>query len=96
MSVSGLTTTTGTQASVAAVAGEFPESGASTAFDGFTTVSAEASGTTISAAYSGALNIVDPSDCAVVMVEVCYFVDAPGPDTDDYAIKYKTEAGSGY
>ena len=96
VSVSGLTTTAGTQASLAAVAGEFPEEGASTDFDGFSTVSVEASGATISAAYSGALNIVDPGDCAVVMVEVCYFLDAPGPDTDDYAIKYKTEAGSGY
>jgi len=96
VSVSGLTTTSGTQASLAAVSGKFAASGASTAFDGFTTVSAEASGCTISAAYSGALNIVDPNSNAVVMVEVCYYLDAPGPDTDDYAIAYKTEAGQGY
>jgi len=96
VSVSGLTTTAGTQASLAAVAGEFPESGASTTFDGFTTVSVESSDTTVSAAYSGALNIVNPDDQAVVMVEVCFFMDADGPDTDDYAIQYKTEAGQGY
>ena len=96
VSVSGLTTTSNTQASVAAVSGVFPENGASTEFAGFANVSAEASGATISAAYSGNLDIVDPNSNAVVMVEVCYYVDAPGPDTDDYAIPYKTEAGQGY
>ena len=95
VSVSGLTTTTNTQASVAAVAGVFPASGASTTFDGFTTKSVEASGCTISAAYSGALTIDNPDDQAVVMVEVCFFMDADGPDTDDYPIAYKTEAGQG-
>lgn len=95
VSVSGLTTTINTQASMAAVAGVFPESGASTTFDGFTTVSVEASGTTISAAYSGALTIDNPDDQAVVMVEVCFYMDADGPTTDDYAIAYKTEAGQG-
>ena len=94
--MSGLTTTSGTQASLAAVAGEFPEAGASTSFDGFNTVSVESSGTTISAAYSGALNIVNPDDQAVVMVEVCFYMDAPGPDSDDYNLQYKVEAGQGY
>ena len=96
VSVSGLTSTSGTQASLAAVGGVFPESGASTDFDGFTTVSVESSGTTISAAYSGSLNIVNPDDQAIVMVEVCYYVDAPGPDADDYNLSYKVEAGQGY
>ena len=96
VSVAGLTTTSNTQASVAAVAGVFPENGASTEFAGFTNLSTEASGTTISAAYSGNLDIVDPNANAVVMVEVCYYVDAPGPSTDDYSIPYKTEAGQGY
>ena len=95
VSVSGLTTTTNTQASLAAVSGVFPEAGASTAFsDG--AVSIESSEISISAAYSGALSIVDPSDCAAVMVEVCFYLDAPGPDVDDYSIPYKTESGSGY
>ena len=96
VSVSGLTTTAGTQASLAAVDGVFPEDGASTTFDGFTTVSAETGAVTISAAYSGALTIVNPDDQAIVMVEVCYFVDAPGPDADDYNLSYKVEAGQGY
>ena len=96
VSVSGLTTTTNTQASLAAVGGAFSDAGASTTFDGFTTKSVEASGCTISAAYSGALTIINPDDQAVVMVEVCFFKDADGPTTDDYAIAYKTEAGQGY
>ena len=95
VSVAGLTTTTNTQASLAAVAGVFPENGAWTAFDGFTTVSVESSGTTISAAYSGDLTIDNPDDQAVVLVEVCFYMNAYGPTTDDYAIAYKTEAGQG-
>ena len=95
LSVSGLTTTTNTQASLAPVGGEYPEAGASTAFsDG--AVSIEASEITISAAYGGDLTIKDPTDCAAVMVEVCFYLDAPGPDVDDYAIPYKTESGQGY
>ena len=95
VSVSGLTTTTNTQASLAAVSGVFDENGASTAYsDG--AVSIEASEITISASYSGALNIVEAGDTAAVMVEVCYYLDAPGPDVDDYSIPYKTEAGQGY
>ena len=96
VSVSGLTTTTNTQALLTASSGEFPEAGAVTDFDGFTTVSEESSGATISVAYSGALNIVNPDDQAVVMVEVCFYKDAGAPDTDDYPIAYKTEAGQGY
>ena len=95
VSVDGLTTTTNTEASLAAVAGEFPAAGASTTFSNGA-VSIESSEVTISAAYSGALTIVDPADCAAVMVEVCYYVDAPGPDVDDYNIPYKSESGSGY
>lgn len=95
VSVSGLTTTTNTQASLAAVNGVFDEAGASTTFsDG--AISIEASEITVSAAYSGDLNIIDPSDNAAVMVEVCFYVDAPGPDPDDYHIPYKTETGQGF
>jgi len=41
------------------------------------------------------LTIDNSDDQAVVMVEVCFFMDADGPDTDDYPIAYKTEAGQG-
>ena len=46
--------------------------------------------------YSGALNIVDKDSTAAVLVEVCYYLDGPGPDADDYSLPYKCEAGQGY
>ena len=95
VSVDGLTQG-GLEASLAATGGVFPEDGAATAFDGFTTVSTEVSGATVSAAYSGTLNIVDKDSTAAVLVEVCYYLDGPGPDGDDYSLPYKTEAGQGY
>ena len=96
LSVSGLSTTVGTQASLAAVAGVFPEEGATTSFDGFTTVSEESGAATITAAYSGALNIVDPDDQGYVIVEVTFFKDGEAPTADDVHVPYKTEAGQGY
>ena len=95
VAVDGLTTS-GLEASLAASGGEFDEDGAATSFDGFTTVSTEAGGATVTAAYSGSLNIVDKDSTAAVLVEVCYYLDAPGPDADDYSLPYKTEAGQGY
>ena len=95
VAVDGLTTA-GLEASLAAADGVFPESGASTAFDGFATVSTEAAAATISAAYSGDLKIVDADSQAAVLVEVCYYLDAPAPDSDDVSLPYKVEAGSGY
>ena len=99
LSVSGLTTTANTQASLAAVAGEFPEEGATTVFNGLTSganISVETSAATISAAYSGALNIVNPNDQAYVIVEVCCYRDGEAPTADDVRLPYKTEAGQGY
>ena len=84
VAVDGLTTA-GLEASLAAVGGEFPEAGASTAFDGFATVSTEGSDATISVAHSGGLKFVDPDSTAVI-VEVCYYVTAPAPDSDDISL----------
>ena len=95
VAVDGLTQT-GLEASLAAVGGEFPAAGSVTGFDGFTTVSAESGDATITAAYSGDLTIVNPDDCAAVIVEVCYYLDGAAPDTDDINLPYKTEAGQGY
>ena len=95
VAVDGLTTG-GVEASLAAVSGEFPAEGSASAFDGFTTVSTESSGATVTAKLNGALNIVDPGSTAAVLVEVCYYLDAPGPDGDDFSLPYKTEAGQGY
>ena len=96
VSVDGLTSAS-VEASLAASGGVFPEEGAASGFDGFTTVSTEgSSGATVTAQYSGNLNIVDKDSTAAVLVEVCYYLDAPGPDADDYSLPYKTEAGQGY
>jgi hypothetical protein len=84
------------EASLAAVAGEFDANGASTAFDGFATVSTEGSAATVSIAHTGDLTVVDPDSQAAVIVEVCYFVTGPAPDVDDLSLPYKTESGTGY
>ena len=95
IAVDGLTSAS-LEASLAAVGGEFPEAGAKTAFDGFTTVSGESSAATNTAAYSGDLTIVDKDSQAAVIVEVCYYLPADGPTADDVSLPYKTEAGQGY
>ena len=93
--VDGLTTG-GLEAQCNAAAGEFPVNGTATPFDGFQTVSAESGGATVTIAHNGALSIVDADSQAVVLVEVCYYVDAPAPDLDSVSLPYKTEAGQGY
>jgi len=95
VSVDGLTTA-GLEVSLAAVAGKFDANGASTAFDGFATVSTEGSAATVTIAHSGDLTVTDPDSQAAVIVEVCYYVTGPAPDTDDVSLPYKTEAGQGY
>ena len=95
VAVDGLTTA-GLEATATASSGVLPEAGATTTFDGFNTLSSESSEATISVAYSGELNIVDTADQALVMVEVCFFIDGGAPESDDYPVAYKTEAGQGY
>ena len=95
VSVDGLTTGS-LEASVAAVGGVFPEAGSTTAFDGFTTVSTESSDSSITAAHTGTLTIVNPDDQACVLVEICYYLDGSAPTTDDVHLPYKTESGQGY
>ena len=95
VAIDGLTTA-GLEASLAAASGVYGENGASTTFDGFTTVSTESANATITIAHSGNLTVIDPDSQAAVLVEVCYFMDAPAPDTDDLSLPYKVEAGQGY
>ena len=95
IAIDGLTTG-GLEASLAAAAGEFPEAGATTDFDGFATVSSEAADVTVTVAHSGDLTIVNPDDQAAIIVEICYFLDGEAPTTDDISLPYKTEAGQGY
>jgi len=84
------------EATLAATDGAFDVNGASTAFDGFTTVSAEAAGATITITNSADLTVIDPDSQAAVLVEVCYYIDAAAPDPDDTHLPYKVEAGQGY
>ena len=63
VAVDGLTNTS-LETSLAATAGAFPAAGAASSFDGFSTVSTEAGGATISVAHSGGLTIVDTDSCA--------------------------------
>ena len=86
----------GLEASLSASGGEFDPAGAASPFDGFTTVSAESSGATITIANTGPLTLIDPDSQAAVLVEVCYYIPAGGPDADDTSLPYKTEAGTGY
>ena len=80
VAIAGLTTA-GLEASLAATGGEFDANGASTPFDGFATVSEEGSGATLSVAHTGGLELIDPDSQAAVIVEVCYYVTAPAPDS---------------
>ena len=93
--VDGLTSS-GVAAVLTASSGAFPEDGATSSFDGYTTTSTESTDATIQANFSGELNIVDPDEQAVVMVEVCFYLDGAAPDADDYPLQYKVEAGQGY
>lgn len=80
----------------AASDGTFAAGGAGSTFALDTALTAETGDATIEVDYSGSLSIVDPADCAAVLVEVCYYVADGGPSTDEVNLPYKTEAGSGY
>ena len=83
-------------ATQSAVDGEFDENGASNEFAFTTALTPEAAEITVGVSYSGSLEIVDADTAAEVIVEVCYFMDAPGPAAEDIPLPYKTEAGQGY
>ena len=96
VAVAGLTTASAA-ASAAATGGEFPAGGDVSAFTGLsgTGTSAETSTAPITVS-ADTLNIVDPDDTAMVIVEVCYFIEGAAPSSDDVSVPYKTESGSGY
>ena len=95
-SVEGLTTGTAAASAVAS-GGAFPAAGDVSDFTGLSGVgtSAESSEAAITVS-ANTLNIVDPADTAMVIVEVCYFIEGAAPSTDDVSVPYKTESGSGY
>ena len=94
VSVDGLTSAS-LEASLAAVGGVFSEAG-DVAGSGLSSLSTEGSDATITIANSGDLTVIDPDSQAAVIVEVCYYIDADGPTTDDINLPYKTDAGQGY
>ena len=95
VAVDGLTTA-GLEASLAAVAGVFPEVWCFYCFRWFRNRLHRSSDATITAAYSGDLTIVDPVDSqAAVLVEVCYYLsrDAPTLTTCHCLIRLKPVQG---
>ena len=73
--------------------GEFPLGGEFTAFDGLDGT-ATTSDITVQATVGGAeLAKVDPSKEAAILVEVCWYANAPAPDSDDVHIPYPVESG---
>ena len=94
LAVNGLVANTALEASLAASGGVYPTAGATNAYAP-QTVSAESAERTITASHAGAVTIVDPSETAAVIVEVCYYLDGAAPVTDDIALPYKVEAGQG-
>ena len=76
--------------------GAFPESGEYTEFDGLTGIVRQTSDADISVAVGGGvLDLIDKDSQAAILVEICFFLDAPAPDADDVHLPYKVEAGSG-
>jgi len=76
--------------------GVFPESGEFTDFDGLTGIVRQTSDVDVSAVVGGGvLDLIDKDSQAAIIVEVCFFLDAPAPDADDVHLPYKVEAGSG-
>tara|TARA_B100001778_G_scaffold112512_2_gene92144 strand:+ start:12784 stop:13341 length:558 start_codon:yes stop_codon:yes gene_type:complete len=76
-----------------ASSGAFDENGAASAFDLSGSLSALGSATAVTAAASANLELVDVNSIGAVLVEVCYYVDAPAPSSDDVHLPYKIEAG---
>ena len=76
-----------------ASSGEFAANGAASAFDLSSAISALGSATAVTATASADLELVDPNSSAAVIVEVCYYLDAPAPNADEIYLPYKVEAG---
>ena len=75
--------------------GTFPKGGEFTAFTMDTLPTAVTSDITVQATVGGAaLTKVDPNSEAAILVEVCFFMNAPAPEEDDVHLPYYTESGS--
>ena len=75
--------------------GVYPAAGGVTAFAGLGSITPEASDATITVVASDGFTITKAGDQAAILVEIDYFVDAPGPDASMVNLPYKVEAGQG-
>ena len=73
--------------------GAFSDGGAFTGFDLSDALTALVSDTAVTATASGNLTVVDKGSCSAIIVEVCFYMDAPAPDSADLHLPYKTETG---
>ena len=71
----------------------FDENGAASAFDLSSAITPLVSATTVTATVSDDLSLIDANSIGAVIVEVCYYIDAPAPCGDDIHLPYKVEAG---
>ena len=69
--------------------------GAVNVFAGLGSISREGSDATISAVASSGLTITNTKDTAMIIVEVCFYMDHIAPKADDCNIPFKVEAGQG-
>ena len=73
--------------------GKFPLGGEFTSFDGLDATQTTTD-ITVQATVAGAnLEKVDASKEAAIIVEVCFYMNAPAPDADDVHLPYPTESG---
>ena len=75
--------------------GVYPAAGGVTAFQFDTDLTALGSATAVQVVASDGFTITNTEDQAAILVEIDYFVDAPGPDASMVNLPYKIEAGQG-
>lgn len=81
--------------------GLYAPEGEVTPFTGFSGITPLTADTTVTAVASGALTISESASAATgsdqnaIIVEVCFFMDAPAADRDDVHLPFKIVAGQG-
>ena len=73
--------------------GTFPMGGEFTAFDGLDGTASTSDITVQATVGGGDLEKIDPSKEAAIIVEVCWYANAPAPDSDDVHLPYPVESG---
>ena len=74
-----------------AVANAYPANGGVTTFDGLDGITALSADTAVQVVASGGWSKTNNDDQTAILVEIDYFLDAPGPDQDMVNLPYKTE-----